>query len=164
MTTILSDYDINEKTMALLPAFHHEYDTIVLEVNQILFVKQTALKLIEKAAIKGGADYRGRRTYVIYLLGEKNKIPIPINETKQIYAFPTKSPSHINCSWIFFHHVECIQKPNHSTPKEFRSIVVFKNGQELPIKESPYTLDKQMYRTWKCIKDLGGDDPSISIS
>ncbi|WP_445506878.1 competence protein ComK [Niallia sp. 03190] len=156
MSASLSDYEINKKTMALIPAFHHAYDTIVIETNRKLYVKKTALQLIQKAAIRGGSDYRGRRVYVIYLLGAKHKLPIPIDEAKQIYAFPTKSPSQINCCWIFYHHVKHIQKPTRSTPREYHSIIVFKNGQELLRTESTFILEKQMYRTWMCIQDLSG--------
>ncbi|MFT8322550.1 MAG: competence protein ComK [Bacillus sp. (in: firmicutes)] len=148
--------------MALLPAFRHDYSTIVLEVNQMLFIKETPLKLIEKAAIKGGADYRGRRKFVIHLLGVIKKVPIPIDQTKQIYAFPSQSPGHINCCWIFYQHVESIQKPIDTTAKDYRSIIVFHNGKELPRVESTYVLEKQMFRTWKCIMHLMPDYPNTA--
>ena len=77
MAAILSNYEISEQTLALNPAFHHEYSTIALEGNQKLYFHQTPLQLIPQAALKGRSDYHGRRKSIIYLTGIKKKIPIP---------------------------------------------------------------------------------------
>ncbi|PKG25273.1 competence protein ComK [Niallia nealsonii] len=154
MPTILPNYEINDQTLALKPSFHHKYSTIVLEGDQKLFIKQTPLQLIQQAALKGGSDYNGRRKSLIYLTGIKKKIPIPLYPQKNIYAFPTHSPNHINCHWIFFHQVESIQKHPTST---YSAKIIFKNGQELLLEESLYLLEKQMYRTWLCVKALEGE-------
>ncbi|MGP7818040.1 competence protein ComK [Niallia sp. 01092] len=153
MTLIIRDYDIDEKTLALIPVKHIHYHTIVLTSNQNLYVKKTPFELIKKAALNGGSDYRGRRTSMIYLTGIKQKNPIPISESKNIFAFPTQSPKQLNCYWIFFHHVDSI-KPIESASSERHSIILFKNKQKLHIKESVYLLEKQMYRTWLCKKAL----------
>lgn len=157
MTIILPNYEINEQTLALKPAFHHQYSTIALEGNQTLFIQQTPLQLIQQAALKGGSDYNGRRRSITYLTGVKKKIPIPLYPQKNIYAFPTHSPHHQDCYWIFFHQVDSIQKL--PTPKNsiYSTKVIFKNGQELLLKESIYTIEKQMYRTWLCVKALEGE-------
>lgn len=153
MKEILTTYKVNEKTNALKPAFQLDYQTIVLEGKREFYVKKTPLELIKLAAIRGGADYDGRRTSMSYLTGIHKKIPIPINPQKNIYAFPTTSPSQAHCCWIFFHHVDEI-KPSKGT---YRSIVQFKNGSEIKMNETLHILEKQMYRTWLCKKALDED-------
>lgn len=154
MPTIFPTYEITEQTLALKPAFHHKYSTIALEGEQKLYIRETPLQLIQQASLKGGSDYNGRRRSITYLTGIKKKIPIPLYPHKNIYTFPTHSPNHKDCHWIFFQHVEAFQKlldPKNSTK------VIFKNGQELFLTESLYRLEKQMYRTWMCRKVLEGE-------
>jgi competence protein ComK len=75
---ILEDYVINRDTIALQPANHTDYYTIVIERDQILYVKQTPLQLIKAACLEGGAGYNGRREDVIYQTGTKAKSPFPL--------------------------------------------------------------------------------------
>ncbi|MCM3216382.1 competence protein ComK [Niallia taxi] len=157
MEKICNDYEISEKTLALIPAYNLEYGTIAMEGKEEYYVKKTPLELIKHAALIGGAEYDGRRSSMSFLTGIKRKVPIPINPRKNIYAFPTQSPSQMDCHWIFFSHVNLISAAASVTNKE--TTVLFQNGQKLQLKASPHTLDKQMYRTWMCVKALSGDLP-----
>ncbi|WP_375709440.1 competence protein ComK [Niallia sp. NCCP-28] len=74
-----------------------------------------------------------------------------------MYAFPTHSPNHLNCHWIFFQQIESLQKLPASINSTGSTKVLFKNGQELLLTESLYTIEKQMYRTWICVKALEGE-------
>ncbi|WP_375709409.1 competence protein ComK [Niallia sp. NCCP-28] len=122
--------------------------------SEALYSPNPSAILIQQAALKGGSDYNGRRKSIIYLTGINKKIPIPLYPKKNIYAFSTHSPSHKDCHWIFFQHVESFQKlPDSTNSTKF----IFKNGQELLLTESLYRLKKQMYRTWMCVKALGGE-------
>jgi len=131
MPTIFPTYEINEQTLALKPAFHHEYSTIALEGDQKkLYIRKTPLQLIQQAALKGGSDYNGRRKSIIYLTGIKKKIPIPLYPHKNIYTFPTHSPNHKDCHWIFFQHVESFQKlldPTNSIKFLFKNGLFFRS-------------------------------------
>jgi competence protein ComK len=144
---ILEDYEITQKTMALLSAAHLDYWTIVLEPDQQLYIHKKPLQLIKTACLKGGSTYEGRRTAVHYLTQSKNKVPIPINPLEHFYAFPTHSPNQFHCNWIFYHHVKSM------TPckKSNETIITFKNSQELTLPVSHYTLEKQLYRTATCM-------------
>jgi competence protein ComK len=147
--SIYKTYDINKETMALIPAKHIDYDTIVYETNQILYVKQRPLDMIKVACLDGGSTYDGRRVAVIHQTGAQHKVPIPINPLEKIYAFPTHSPSLYECSWIFYHHVRSIM-PHPTDPKE--SQVLFKNGQTpLNLDISHSSLEKQLHRTSFCV-------------
>ncbi|GAE34998.1 competence protein ComK [Halalkalibacter akibai] len=145
---VLPHYDLNRDTIALIPATHLDYSTIVWERNQILYVRKTPIQLIKSGCLEGGAEYSGRRTAVTYKTGIQNKIPIPINPHEQIYAFPTHSPKLFDCIWIFYHHIKTIKRhPQNPT----NSIITFTNYQKLTLNVSYHTLEKQVQRTSYCI-------------
>ncbi|WP_077623203.1 competence protein ComK [Sediminibacillus massiliensis] len=145
MNEVLNHYEINEKTLALLPAAHIDYATIVLEGDKTFHISQTPLQLIKTACLEAGASYDGRRKAVMYQTGSKRKTPIPINPGKHIYAFPTQSPSLFSCAWIFYHHILSI-KPLANKPTE-KSMIIFDNGIKLPLQESHFVLENQRQRT-----------------
>lgn len=145
---VLLTYEINSDTIALLPAFHHEYHTIVIERNDTLYIKQTPMEIIKEACLEGGSTYEGRRMAVSNKTGIHNKIPIPIHPQKGIYAFPTLSPRHFECIWIFQHHIKSIKKDAKSHKC---SIIVFKTYQELTVNITYSILENQMLRTAYCM-------------
>ena len=150
MNTILNYYEVNQNTMALLPIAHLDYSTIILEKERKFYAKLTPLQLIKAACLEGGASYEGRRKAVTHLTGAIQKVPIPINPRRDIFAFPTHSPTAFECNWIFYHHIKSIV-PSQNTNNTTRSIIQFKNHQELPMTESHYLLQKQYTRTAMCI-------------
>lgn len=151
MHKILTHYHVNYRTMLLLPARHIDYQTIVLEIDRKLFIKETPLQLIKQACLDGGASYDGRRAAVMYQTHFARKVPIPISTSKKIYTFPTHAPNHFDCHWIFYHHIQYIQPHHDKSNPNIQSMVLFKNGQKLLLEQSYYSLDKQMQRTTMCI-------------
>ncbi|PAV28416.1 competence protein [Virgibacillus profundi] len=150
MEKIMSHYKINEQTIALLPARHMDYASIVYEHNQQLFVRKTPIQLIKTACLDYCSTYEGRREAVIYHTGFRRKVPIPISISKNIYTFPTHSPSDYDCTWIFYNHVKSFISNPSSKKLGVKSIITFKTGQQLPLNVSPYIIEKQMKRTAMC--------------
>lgn len=149
MKEILTEYDINLQTMALLPIAHIDYATLVIEQFHQLYVTLTPLQIIKAGCLDGGADFDGRKKGVTHLTGAIQKVPMPIIPLLNIFAFPTHSPTAFHCSWIFYHHVKTILPSQN--PKEKQASILFKNGLELPMNESYHTLNKQMQRTGDCV-------------
>ncbi|WP_088104311.1 competence protein ComK [Halalkalibacter urbisdiaboli] len=145
---ILTDYEINKDTMALQPATDIGYETIVVERNQVLYVNKTPLQLIEAACLEGGASYEGRREAVSYLIGARNKVPLPISPGEHIYALPTHSPKQFECIWLFYYHIKTF-KPDPKFPNQ--TIIIFKSNLDLTLNVSYSTIEKQMQRTSYCI-------------
>ncbi|MCT8140513.1 competence protein ComK [Anaerobacillus sp. CMMVII] len=145
-TVILANYSVNKDTLALLSVAHPDYHTIAIETDRKLYIRKTPFQIIKAACLKGGSTYEGRRAAVTYLTGAKHKVPIPINPTEHIYAFPTYSPTQFECSWIFHDHVHSI-----SPYQKNHTVITFKNELQLKLPVSYYTIEKQMYRTAQCI-------------
>ncbi|QOY35297.1 competence protein ComK [Anaerobacillus isosaccharinicus] len=145
-TKVLTTYHVSKNTLALLSVAHPDYSTVALEPNGEFYIRDTPLQILKKACLIGGSNYDGRKAAVMYLLGARQKLPIPINPYEHIYAFPTHSPIQFECSWIFYNHVRKIS-PYHSK----QSIITFKNSHQLKLPVSYYTIEKQMQRTAQCI-------------
>ncbi|MEH7379101.1 competence protein ComK [Bacillus sp. JJ1533] len=150
MNQIQEFYEINPQTEAILSVAEIEYSAIVLEEDRKILVRQTPLQIIKTACLEGGASYEGRRKAVIHLTGAIQKVPIPINPRRKIFAFPTHSPTTFECNWIFFHQIKAIAPAKISSPT-IQSIIYFKNNQSLSMNESCYVLQKQYQRTAMCI-------------
>lgn len=146
MEKIVNHYEMNESTMALLPVVNWNFQTIVLETNKTLLVKQAPLKLIEKTCLTNGASYDGRRTASVYKTKNKYKTPIPISIEKHIYAFPTTSPRNYHCQWLIFNHILDLKQLGKN-----ETLITFSNLQQMKINASYYKIEKQMQRTAHCI-------------
>jgi competence protein ComK len=148
---VVENYEVNKSTMALIPVANMEYDTLVIEEYRQLFVKSPPIHLIKDACLEGDATYEGRRKAVMHNFGVKQKAPIPINPRENIFAFPTLSPTSFECIWIFYHHVHSITPKKSEDDPTIQSLIVFKNGHELPMNETVYIIEKQLYRTARCV-------------
>lgn len=144
---VCKSYEINKQTFALIPIAHMEYDTLVLEENRKIYVKQTPKQIIHTACLKGGASYEGRRKAVMYKTKIKRKVPIPINPRQDIFAFPTHSPDQFHCHWIFPNHILSTESKRNSRQK---TIVTFKNNEKITLPISRMSLEKQIHRTSYC--------------
>mgnify|MGYP001365043780 FL=1 len=49
MENIKKNYNINKNTLAIVPVKQIEYNSIVLDANQIIYVHQTPLQIIKEA-------------------------------------------------------------------------------------------------------------------
>ncbi|WP_158634035.1 competence protein ComK [Radiobacillus deserti] len=156
MDNILSNYEITEMTMALVPKFHTEYRTLAIETGgKMIYIEKTPLELIEHACIQGWSTLTGRRKAILKRTGFSHKVPILLDEAKEIITFPSKSPKSDKCSWIFYHHVSFVQKiSKQRNNKEYLTTIVFKDGQTLEMKESSYILERQLFRSYKFTKML----------
>ncbi len=140
---MLTTYDINPNTAALLPVKHLDYCTLIIETNGSYYINQPSLTLIKEACLKGYSTYEGRREAVRHYTGFHQKVPIPINPYQNIYAFPTQSPHQFECCWLFPTHIQSIKPTSNSKG----SIVTFKNKKTITLSQSASTLRKQMQRT-----------------
>lgn len=154
MKHVLSTYVIQRDCKVLLPEYTTDYDTVVWTATGHLYVKKTPLEIIEESCHRDFASYEGRRKLAMKLTGYEKKVPIPINISQKIYAFPTISPTSPDCIWIIAHHIKKIEKiTGRSNNMKFQSIVHFWDGSSMPFEISAYSLSEQRKRTSYC-KDL----------
>ncbi|NEU30299.1 competence protein [bacterium LRH843] len=145
---VLLDYEIHNDMLAIIPAYNPDYDTIVIEHHQQLYVKKTPLQLIEAACLKRRCDLRRQTNGCHPQNGSNHNVPIPINPLEQIYAFPIHSATEHEYTWIFYHHVKSIQPYK---KRLYESTITFMNGINLPLVVSHAALKQQMKRTLYCV-------------
>lgn len=153
MMNRLKTYRVNIRTMAFIPNFDEEYLVKVKERGRTepIYVKQTALKLIDQACKEQLSDYRSRRKAVQERLKFPKKPPIAIDILRKIYAFPTESPKNATCHWLFLSHIkEIVPLHNKSQDGAKRTKIIFKDLQELVIDTSTHIILNQFERTLHC--------------
>lgn len=169
MNQILQTYNITDRTLAILPAHHIDYESVVLEIDGEYHIKKKPKEIIDQGCLVRGSSYDGRREAVIHLTGSKHKVPIPIDPYEPIYAFPTHSPQQFNCMWLFYLHITSIS----ASPKSKETVIHFSNHRSITIPVSYYTIQKQLQRTSYCMtrffsfvfrkgyKHWGGDEGAL---
>lgn len=135
---MLEQYEINSGTLAVLPV--DENNSKVMEEECEYIVKQSATKIIDNSCKFFGSSLRGRSEGTKNLIGGNYKLPIIIEESRDIIFFPTSSPRLDECVWISLNNLVDYQKNNNS------SIVKFKNGTLLDIDISIFSLENQVLR------------------
>ncbi|HAM79225.1 competence protein ComK [Ornithinibacillus bavariensis] len=150
MSKIYPHYEINERTMALLPSNNFCYHTIAMETDQTLFIEKTPFEIIKRGCLDNFCSFEGRREAIKHLTGFSRQVPIPISIYRNIFAFPTHALKDWKCGWLFFNHVESIVE-DVSGYRE--TLVIFKNGNQFKMDVPKLELFKQLERS-SLIKSL----------
>jgi competence protein ComK len=132
---------ITMNTMAIYPAYHDRYQSVILnQTGDHVFSKKSVKDLLDDVCMRNGASYDGRVKAVKHVLPYFRKTPVIISEDPYILAFPTMSPQHYECTWLFCSHIENFSHTNG------RTYVTFKNGSMLEVSCSVKVLRTQMER------------------
>jgi len=135
---IMNNYEINEETLIIMPI--SDKKSKVIEKSDEHIIDLTPNKIMENSCSYFGSSLMGRQNGSKYILGSNYKIPIVVEESKDIIFFPTTSPSLDNCHWIAVNNIKDIIK------KERKTIIVFDNDQEIVI-DIPYlSIQNQILR------------------
>lgn len=134
----MNNYEINEETLIIMPI--SDKKSKVIEKSDEHIIALPPNKIMENSCSYFGSSLIGRQNGSKYILGSNYKIPIVVEESKDIIFFPTTSPSLDNCHWIAVNNIKDIIK------KERKTIIVFDNDQEIVI-DIPYlSIQNQILR------------------
>ncbi|MHA6252880.1 competence protein ComK [Oceanobacillus sp. CAU 1775] len=148
MKQIQLNYIIEKNTIALIPVKKVDFYTVALTTLGKVYVKQTPFEIIKKSCLEEFVTYEGRKNAVQKLTNFKNKVPIPISTSRNIFSFPTISPVSPDCVWLFYHHIKGVEEDRKKNPS--KSIIHFINGTSLELDISHYILQQQFYKTAVC--------------
>ena len=93
---------IDRSALYLVSLFETERKTKVVTIHGEYYSRLSALGLIDKACMLYASTYEGRVKATRYNLNQHKKTPILIS-TNGVAAYPTKSPFHPECVWVFNH-------------------------------------------------------------
>lgn len=136
---MVPSYEINTSTLAIIPISKEV--SKVIEEEDIITVLRNTTDIIDDSCKYFGSSYMGRHEGTKTLIGVNYKAPIVIEETRDIIFFPTSSPRFENCYWISLKKILRYKK------EKGKTIIIFKNGYELPIEISIGSLENQILRS-----------------
>lgn len=136
---MVANYEVNSTTLAIVPITKDV--SKVIEEENIIMVSKSTTEIIDDSCKYFGSSYLGRHEGTKNIIGINYKAPIVIEESRDIIFFPTSSPRFNNCYWIALKKILKYKK------EENQTIVVFKNGFELPINISTGSLENQILRS-----------------
>lgn len=135
---MLDEYFINEDTLLLIPI--NKNKTKIYDINGIYHIKKNCFEIVEESCQYYGSSYGGRYIGAKRMLEMEYKLPIILDEVKEVVIFPTCSPRQQNCIWICINNIETyIKTKNNSTIK-------FTNGLNYEISVSYNSLENQILR------------------
>lgn len=110
-----NEYYIHSNTVAVLPHYHHRYQTKILDAEGTYFAEERPIDVINRSCLKYGADYTGRRNAAVYHTNYKQKTPILLSGAQSLVIIPTHSPEHMHCKWIMFHQIASVESTGEET-------------------------------------------------
>lgn len=133
------EYEINSATQAIVPI--NDNQSMIYEEESEYVVDIPANKIINYNCNFYGSSYIGRCEGTKSLIGIKSKIPIIIEESRNIIFFPTTSIRSKQSSWIALNNIDSYYKD------EKNSYILFKDGRKLHLDISYFSLENQYYRS-----------------
>lgn len=133
------DYEINEDTLAIIPIIPDK--SKIIETNKEYIVNKKVYEIMENSCCYFGSSLSGRTEGSKKLLGTGYKIPIIVEESKEIIFFPTTSPLKNECCWVAIQHIK-----NCNFFEEDKTIINFENNNELIINVPYFSIKNQILR------------------
>lgn len=134
----MDNYEINNGTLALVPT--RDGKTKVYETDDEFIINKRVYQVMEESCQYFGSSLMGRQAGSKNILGSSYKVPVVIDETRDIIFFPTSSPLLDSCEWIGLKDIKEIVK------KDKKTIIIFDNNKEI-IVDIPYlSIQNQIMR------------------
>lgn len=132
------NYEINEGTLAILPS---EEKSKVLEDSKEYVIDSTPYEIMDYSCKYFGSSYEGRKEGTKAILDINYKVPIIVENSKNIIFFPTNSPSAEDCCWISLKNIKKIESADYNSTN-----VIFNNNISILIPVSKRTIENQILR------------------
>lgn len=135
---MVEEYFISEDTLILIPAGKNK--TKIYDINGNLTIKKSVFDIVNESCLYYGSSYGGRCIGAKNMLEMDYKLPIIVDDVKEVIIFPTCSPKLDKCIWICLNNVENYEK------NKKNSIVKFINNISCEVDISINTLENQILR------------------
>lgn len=136
------NYEINAETLLIVPFSNGK--SKVYEFDNEYIIQDTSLGIIKKSCLFFGCSFEGRKEAVKNILGIDMKVPILIEDSKNIIFFPVGSCINKSAIWISYQNLL-----KYSKLDEFSTILYFRNNKQVVVDVKYNLVDNQIIR---CIK------------
>jgi len=134
----MEEYEITSKTCALISVSENE--TEIIEIGKKFIVKSRLNDILKRSCEFYGCTLDGRIKGSKLQLGTKYKLPIIVENTREIIIFPTSSPRLKDCSWISLKNIKKYEET------ELGSIIQFTDDNKMNLSISLESLENQIFR------------------
>lgn len=135
----MNNYEIN--TATLLIKEENKKTSLVSEIDNDYYVQKQTIDIIDESCKFFGSSYKGRVEGTKNMVKFNYKVPIIVEESKNLIFFPITSPRYNNTTWISLNNIEDYYK------KDNKTIIIFKGGKEVILDISFYSLENQIFRS-----------------
>lgn len=135
---MLDDYEISSATQAIVPLSDDK--TMIYEEEGEYIVDKPSNQIINYNCNFYGSSYDGRCEGTRSILGIKSKLPIIIEESRNIIFFPTNSVRRKQSTWIALDKIDSYHK------NDKNSYIIFTDGRKVDFDISMFSLENQYYR------------------
>lgn len=132
------NYEINEGTLAILAK---NKKSLILEDDKRYVVDSLPFDVVDHSCKYFGSSYEGRKEGTKEILHINYKVPIIVDNSRNLIFFPTNSPISDDCSWLSLKSIKSIKEGDFNTTD-----VIFNNGVSINIPVSKRTIDNQILR------------------
>ncbi len=136
-------YEINSKTCALIQ--ENNFSTTIIDNYNTFTINYPINKILNYNCEYYGSSFNGRLKGTKQALGSKYKLPIIIEETREIIFFPTTSYRGNNCIWLALKNISNYQEVKNKV------IVTFTNKKQLKLNISYDSFENQLLRATKLL-------------
>ena len=136
-------YEISNNTCALVAK--SEDNILIIEKEGEIELSTKMQKFINYNCEYYGSSFLGRLKGSKSLLGMKYKLPIIIEESREIIFFPTKAYNSESCDWISLNNI--VDYENHN----LKTLVTFNNNQKYLFDISIDSFENQVLRATKLL-------------
>lgn len=136
---MINKYEFSKGTLAIVP--NDDNTSLVLEDNDRYIIQNKPFQIMEDSCRYFGSSYEGRKEGSKSILGAEYKVPIVVEDSSNLIAFPTTSPFSDDCAWISLRRVYNIYKVDNYNTK-----IVFDNKEEIIVPCSFRSVENQMSR------------------
>ena len=134
---MMEDYEINEKTLAIIP---YKDKSKVYEDNSVFIIDSDVSSIMENSCEYFGSTLKGRQKGTTSLIGITHKTPIIVEESREIIFFPTSSPRLKTCAWISLNNLETDEEQDNKIKLKFN------NNETIYLDISYGIIDNQVLR------------------
>ena len=132
-------YEINLSTLLLIGI--NDFSTKIIEYDREFIVNNSCKEIINNSCKFFGSSLLDRINTTKRLVNISSKVPILIEESRDIIFFPLKSTREKCNIWISFNNLKSYELMNKST------MFIFKNNKEYFLDFSYYIIDNQITRS-----------------
>lgn len=153
------DYEISDETLVIIPYSSASSKVIEYDTERILNFKP--YEVMEYSCEYFGSSLEGRVHGAKKILGSIYKVPLFVDESRNIVFFPTRSPSADDNIWISLNNIDYYKKISNT-----KTAIIFKNGLRFVV-DLPYcSIDNQVLRATRLenvLNDRKGQKKAIKM-